>query len=103
MICCKYLFAISQSNLLHHDVHIQVLEEQSACSSGGQEAEGTLAIVPQPDTGVAALTSILPLHADQMALVQSFHLLYRRAHAELLGGYKAECSFGFQALQSSAE
>lgn len=97
MVCFKYLFSICQSNLLHRDVHIQILEEQPACSSGGQEAEGTLAVVPQPDAGVAALTSILPLHTYKMALAQNFHLLYPRAHAELLGGvehadYKAECS-----------
>lgn len=86
MVCFKYLFSICQSNLLHHDVHIQILEEQPARSGGGQEAEGTLAAVPQPDAGVAALTSVLPLHADKMALVQNFHLLYPRAHTELLGG-----------------
>lgn len=123
MVCFKYLSFICQSNLLHHDVHIQILEEQPACSGGGQEAEGTLAVVPQPDTGIAAITSILPLHAYEMALVQNFHLLYLRAHAELLGGvehadYKAECFLwvgsrcstpaadntpGLQGLWSSAE
>lgn len=97
MVCFKYLFSICQSNLLHSDVHIQILEEQPACSGRGQEAERTLAVVSQPDTGIAALTSVLPLHTYKMALVQSFHLLYSRAHAELLGGvehanYKAECS-----------
>lgn len=105
MICFKYLFAICQSNLLHHDVDIQILEEQPARSSGGQEAEGTLAVVPQPDAGVAALASVLPLHADEMTLVQSFHLPYARAHAELLGGVqhadKAECSQGVGSRSSA--
>lgn len=123
MVCFKYLSSICQSNLLHHDVHIQILKEQPACSGGGQEAEGTLAVVPQPDAGIPAITSVLPLHAYEMAFVQNLHLLYPWAHAELLGGvkhadYKAECSSwvgsccsapaadntpGLQGLRSSAE
>lgn len=82
MVFFKYLFTICQSNLLHRDVDIQILEEQPARSGGGQEAEGALAAVPQPHAGVAALAPVLPLHADEAALSRSLHLPYGRAHAE---------------------
>lgn len=81
----KYLFSTCQSDFLHHDVHVQVLEDQPARPGRAQEAVGTLAVVPQPDAGVAALAPVLPLHADEMTRIQSFHLLYPRVHAEQPG------------------
>lgn len=85
-VCFKYLFSVCQSDLLHHDVHVQLLEDQPARPGRAEEAAGTLAVVPQPDAGVAALAPVLPLHADEMTCIQSFHLLYPRGHAERPGG-----------------
>lgn len=66
-----------------------------------QGAAGTLAVVPQPDTGVVALAPTLPLHMDGTTLVQSLHLLCPQVHAEGLGNVGAR-SRAVPAMQHGA-